>query len=232
MNNRKKKDAVKDYELFDLALSYQMEARVIVAKTIEKHYPDEKALTALDFCCGSGLLSQLILNNNPHSRITAIDNNPIMLEVARHRLANFSVSFIDKDGPSHLPCLEKRSFDIFVSGFAIHEIAKGRRAEVMKNVYDLLKAGGILLIADKIVTDARYEQLEEWQQQTDDFQQHLKSINRDDLVADWTKHYIHDFHPDRILTSKSLFWMLRQAGFRNISEIFHKNMTRVIYAKK
>jgi SAM-dependent methyltransferase len=97
----------------------------------------------LDLGCGDGRLTDLVLSARPEV-VTAVglDNSPPMLERARNRFADDPrVTVVDHDLAA--PLADIGSFDVVVSGFAIHHLAHERKQSLLAEVASRLQPGGV-----------------------------------------------------------------------------------------
>ena len=111
----------------------------------------------LDLGCGNGILGKAISQQYPQAKGTFIDLSPSMLEAARNSIDNYQKNhtFILQDfGLSTWKnCLEDRqSFDVIVSGFAIHHQPDDRKQEIYQEIYNLLAPGEIFLNLEHVAS--------------------------------------------------------------------------------
>ncbi|MEW5822314.1 MAG: bifunctional demethylmenaquinone methyltransferase/2-methoxy-6-polyprenyl-1,4-benzoquinol methylase UbiE [Cyanobacteriota bacterium] len=100
----------------------------------------------LDLCCGSGDVSQLIMENSPDNiEIFAVDFSESMIEKAHEKLQNFNnVKIICADAMS-LP-FEKESFDCIIISFGFRNLENLSKSLLEMN--RVLKPGGTMVILD------------------------------------------------------------------------------------
>jgi SAM-dependent methyltransferase len=80
----------------------------------------------LDVCCGTGILSQTIVNRGSPASVHGVDAAPTQIAFARERRAHANVTFDVADAMA-LP-FEDHRFDIAVSGFGLNFIPDLSRA--------------------------------------------------------------------------------------------------------
>jgi tRNA (cmo5U34)-methyltransferase len=105
----------------------------------------------LDLGAGTGALSSAVLEGLPDVRVTALDVDVDMLEVARTRLARFMdrVAFQEGSFLDPLPAA-----DAVVASLALHHVHDlGDKTSLYRAVHDALSVGGVLLNLDAAVTD-------------------------------------------------------------------------------
>ena len=97
----------------------------------------------LDLGCGDGRLLAVVLDARPGAvEGIGLDNSPPMLELARTRFADDPrVRIESHDLRQPLPDLG--TFDVVVSGFAIHHLAHERKQALFAEVAAALRPGGV-----------------------------------------------------------------------------------------
>ena len=126
--------------------------------------------TWLDLGCGDGPLSKMMLQAFPQSRGFMLDYSDPMLEAAQSSMKsnNDRVQFIKADlsNPDWKNNLSKlnpdiQSFDVIVSGFAIHHLTDDRKRELYQEIYHLLSSDrGVFLNLEHVAsTDSTVENI-------------------------------------------------------------------------
>lgn len=108
-----------------------------------------------DLGCGDGALSQAILSRYPQARGVLVDFAGPMLSAARSKLRiyNKNLQFLNRDlaQPKWLEGIrEGGSFDVIVSGLAIHHQSHQRKKELYQEIFDLLNPGGFFLHLERV----------------------------------------------------------------------------------
>jgi trans-aconitate 2-methyltransferase len=100
--------------------------------------------TVLDAGCGSGRVTEQLLDRLPSGRVIALDGAPSMIEAARGRLARFGrrVDFVVADLERRLP-LEPASVDAIVSTATFHWVED--HAALFRHLAVVLRPGGRLV---------------------------------------------------------------------------------------
>ncbi len=103
----------------------------------------------LDLGCGDGILGQAILKKYPRALGVFLDFSESMIEAARNRCGPRAEKreFITQDfgKKEWVNSVGGSPFDVIVSGFAIHHQSDVRKKEIYREIYHLLKPGGIFL---------------------------------------------------------------------------------------
>lgn len=103
----------------------------------------------LEIGCGTGALTQALAARG--AQVTAIDQNPEMLEQARSRLANTgpAVRFIERTA-SEIDAFADGSYDAVAASLSLSEMSHRERGFVLKHARRVLRAGGVIAIADEV----------------------------------------------------------------------------------
>lgn len=130
---------------------------VIIANEIRKFIKPGLGLRALDFGCGTGLLSYNLRND--FESFTLTDTSTGMLDVLKEKIinekiANFSPLLLDLSKDNFTPSVEP--FDVIYTSMTLHHVIETDR--IISKFNSLLKAGGYVCIADLVSEDGRFHQ--------------------------------------------------------------------------
>jgi tRNA (cmo5U34)-methyltransferase len=185
-----------------------------------------QAVEILDLGCGDGLLGRFLLDLFPSAQAFLVDFSDPMLEAARRYLGGVSRATVvkaDFSGPQwHNLLPSGKTFDLVVSGFAIHHLSDDRKKALFSEIHDLLSPGGVFLNLEHVASSSQ-----SGQQLFDEFFiDHLYAfhisahpIKTRTEIADTYYH-----RPDKeenFLTpvEEQCFW-LREIGFRDVDCFF------------
>lgn len=103
----------------------------------------------LDLCCGNGALSRRVLARFPSAAVTAIDWDPVHLEIARRTLPE-KVEIVDADvtASGWIDGIEPGSLDLVVSATALHWLEQDDLSRLYEHLARLIADGGLFLNAD------------------------------------------------------------------------------------
>ena len=141
----------------DVALNWDTNARIqrakILSEKISEKLNNTSDLYALDFGCGTGLLSFCL--SDSFRGIACSDLSDKMLEVLSNKLASSDYPNIKTIPLKELYSSEcNNKFDVIYSSMVFHHIVDVK-AE-LKKLYGLLKENGSLIIIDLDIVDERF----------------------------------------------------------------------------
>jgi trans-aconitate 2-methyltransferase len=101
--------------------------------------------TVLDAGCGSGRVTELLLERVPHGRVIALDASRAMVEEARRRLAPFDgrVDFVVADLSRSFSLPDGKPVDAILSTATFHWVAD--HDALFRNLADVMRPGGRLV---------------------------------------------------------------------------------------
>ncbi|MCB0186613.1 MAG: class I SAM-dependent methyltransferase [Caldilineaceae bacterium] len=117
----------------------------------------------LDIGCGTGALTLRAAQQGAH--VCAIDVNPEMLKIARHRATSAKVDEqveFRELGVAELDEEPLASYDVILSGLCFSELTADEQRYTLRQAQQLLKAGGLLLIADEVLPESGVLRLLHW----------------------------------------------------------------------
>ena len=113
--------------------------------------------TALDLGCGPGSLAQRLLERYPLARCIGVDTDPVLLSIGRHAQARFGerLQWVDSDlrSAGWVNAVGLARVDVVVSTTALHWLEPGQLFPLYRQVWDLLRVGGLLLNGDNMPFD-------------------------------------------------------------------------------
>jgi tRNA (cmo5U34)-methyltransferase len=106
----------------------------------------------LELCCGEGLLAELLLDELPEASYWGLDGSALMLEQAGQRLSRFGgrVKLGSFDLAEHSWRGLDQPVQAVVSSLAIHHLDGEGKQLLFKDVFDMISADGVFIIADMI----------------------------------------------------------------------------------
>jgi tRNA (cmo5U34)-methyltransferase len=102
----------------------------------------------LELGIGTGETASRILAGRPDARLTAVDSSAQMLERAAQRLPDAELVRARLEDP-----LPRGPFDLVVSALAVHHLDAAGKRDLFRRVFDVLRPGGLFVLADVIVPE-------------------------------------------------------------------------------
>jgi tRNA (cmo5U34)-methyltransferase len=123
-------------------------------------FAKERKIEVLDLGAGTGLLSAMVAEMFPRSRVTLVDLSVEMLRVARRRFAREPGRFEYRTMDYARKPLPSRDggYDLIVSALSIHHLLHGDKRELFGKVRRSLVAGGYFVNADQVAGDTPEEE--------------------------------------------------------------------------
>jgi ubiquinone/menaquinone biosynthesis C-methylase UbiE len=104
----------------------------------------------LDIGCGTGALTELLLDGG--ARVTAVDQNPELLELARAKLASVSAERLAlvESTASEIDDMPEGHFDAVAASFSLCEMSHSERHYVLTHARRCLAPGGVVVVGDEL----------------------------------------------------------------------------------
>lgn len=205
-----------EYDLFSLALPHQDE---IQTKSVEKlitHFSNKDGLKVLEIGFGTGITAHELLSQSPQIHLIGIDNEPGMLDKALNKLKDFPSNQFElqiADALEHLEKQDPNTFDGIISVWVLHNLQRDFRSKIYKEIYRVLKPGGIFVNGDKmaVADESVHQEHLNWQLKQFDV---YEGIGKPELKKEWTDHYLEDEDVNRILYEDTFIEDLQNIGFK------------------
>lgn len=227
-----------DYEISAIGFPNREKLQRKIGKEIKRKFQSKKIseIKVLEIGCGSGYTSLIILDSDKRIKITAVDNEEKMLKEGRKNLTKFiknkRIKLIKEDALGFLKKQKANSFDVFVSAATLHNFHKNYRKKVIKEIYRILKLGGIYINSDKYALDDESKQKKLLKLVIQQFKEIYTKINRLDLVKEWEKHFLEDERKNIIMKESESINLMKKVGFKNLKIILRIEMEAVLIANK
>jgi tRNA (cmo5U34)-methyltransferase len=178
-------------------------------------------LRALDLGCGTGTVSDRVLENFPNAQITCLDLAENMIAIARAKLARHSqVRYVVADFQSF--DIDGK-YDAVVSSLALHHLATDEdKQSLYRRIYENLNAGGVFYNADVILAPNEFLHnmyIGEWRRFM------AGNISEEEIEDKWMPKHHREDHPAKLLDQLS--W-LSNIGFADV-EVLWKYYDFAVY---
>jgi len=176
----------------------------------------------LDIGCGDGFLGAVLLQRYPEAHAVFVDHSEPMLEAAREKLAalgsRVTIERADLASPDWRRATGSGSFDVAISGFAIHHLTDERKRALYGEVFELLTPGAHFLNSEHVSSATLW--LEDVFNDTliDAFYEHGHAQGRKVTREDVAREYVHrPAREDNILASvEAQCGWLREIGYQDV----------------
>ncbi len=122
-----------------------------------------RRFSALDLGAGPGSLGSRLVTRFPRARVVGVDFDPVLLEIGRHALFGLGprLSFVEADLTDRrwTRALPAGRWDAAVSTNALHWLGPTDLRRLYRDLYRLLRPGGVFLNGDYIPWPAAQEGL-------------------------------------------------------------------------
>jgi tRNA (cmo5U34)-methyltransferase len=184
----------------------------------------DSEIRVLDLGAGTGLLSSMVAERFPRSRVTLVDLSVEMLRVARRR-------FAEGDGRFEFRTMDyarkplPRGYDLVVSALSIHHLTHGDKKELFEKVHDSLADGGYFVNADQVQGETPEEETsyrEWWLRRVRE-----AGVSEGDLAAALAR-----MRADRNATLRAQVGWLAETGFEAVRCAYTDHMFAVYGGRK
>ncbi|MBI4163165.1 MAG: methyltransferase domain-containing protein [Candidatus Aenigmarchaeota archaeon] len=149
-------------------------------------------ISVIEIGFGTGITTKNVLEADKRIVVIAADNEIVMLKQAKFNLKNYienkRVTFVLEDAVKFLKKQLPASFDCFVSYATMHNFDKTYRSSVLKEIFRVLKPGGLFVNGDKYALDNRIEFKRSFGRQIQRYKNVFTKMGRPDLLEQWTRH--------------------------------------------
>lgn len=221
-----------EYELFTKAHPHYIDFQKAITKAIKKDKGAE--FEALEIGTGPGETTEIFATNFIRAKIICVDNEIAMLKQAKRKLEKFGkrISFIQSDALKYLRALESNSKEVFFSGFTLHNFDQKYRLECLRELFRILKRGGIFVNGDKYALNDVQERYKAFNWSIQRYLEFYPKSGRNDLCYDWIVHMGDDEKPNKIMVESESIEKMKEIGYKKIGITYRKHMEAVLFAEK
>jgi len=109
----------------------------------------EPGARVLEIGCGTGTVTALLRERG--ARVTALDQAPEMLEIARKRLGSDAGVEWREQTAAEIDALPEAAYDAVVLSLCLSDMSRSERAFVLREAVQRLSPGGRLVVGDEVI---------------------------------------------------------------------------------
>lgn len=174
----------------------------------------ETLIQGIDLGCGTGTVTQAVLNTFPNAQFSCLDIAENMIRMARLKLRNHpNVRYLVGDFSN----FEGR-YDVVVSSLALHHLmTEDDKRQFYRRIYGALLPGGAFYNADIVLGSSQFLQ-ESYMRQWRAFMR--RQIPDREMEEKWIPKYESEDYPARLMDH--LAW-LAEAGFSGVDVVWKRS---------
>lgn len=177
----------------------------------------------LDLGAGTGILTELLHQIHPQSRITLVDMSANMLDKAKNKFNNIdNFTYIEDN---YLTMDFKDNYDIIISSLSIHHLNDKEKYTLYRKIYQHLNNQGVFINADEVI--APTDTLEKLY-----VEKETTHLLKQDLTNDEKEEILYRRTLDTPSTLKDNLTWLDDIGYENVDVIYKYYRYFVLYGQK
>ncbi|MBO7718651.1 MAG: class I SAM-dependent methyltransferase [Methanosphaera sp.] len=177
----------------------------------------------LDLGAGTGILTELLHQSHPQSRITLVDMSANMLDKAKNKFNNIdNFTYIEDN---YLTMDFKDNYDIIISSLSIHHLNDKEKYTLYRKIYQHLNNQGVFINADEVI--APTDTLEKLY-----VEKETTHLLKQDLTNDEKEEILYRRTLDTPSTLKDNLTWLDDIGYENVDVIYKYYRYFVLYGQK
>ena len=195
-----------------------------IDQIIQRDYISRVKVKILELGLGTGLTAERILRQIPTAKYTAVDFSEQMLAGARIRLSQYKIKFVNGDY-SQIELQTNNDFVVSVVGIH-HQETDADKKSLFQRIYNSLNETGAFIFGDLVTyRDPTQAALDEARH----FHHLVENATNEESLREWEHH--HKFL-NRLAPLEDQIEWLREVGFGEVTVVYQKFNTALIYAKK
>ena len=135
----------------------RIERAKIISKEISRSLDNIKIKSAMEFGCGTGLISFNLVDKIKN--LTLIDNSEEMIQVVNKKISDYDFQNIKSICDNITDMKINDTYDVIYSSMSLHHIVNVKK--IIGKLYYLLNVNGVLCIVDLDEEDGRFHKNEE-----------------------------------------------------------------------
>jgi ubiquinone/menaquinone biosynthesis C-methylase UbiE len=226
-----------EYHALNLICPLAAQMSCLVGKAVANYSQNHSyQLNVLELGGGTGITSSAILSACENLILTSVDNEPTMQTQAKNNLKHWQeqdrLIFSADDALTALKALPNDSVDIVASAYTLHNFLDSYRAQVIAEVFRVLKSRGQFINGDRYGLDDISAHTLSIQNELAGYFKVFTAQNRLDLLEQWTIHLFADESENRVMRESVSLAQLAHTGFVNIQLSHRAEVNALVSADK
>ena len=176
--------------------------------------------SVLELGGGTGITTLAILMAGESVNIVSVDCEATMQNQAKHSLQKWveqgRLSFDGRDALSALKGTATASINCVATAYTLHNFLDQYRAEVITEIFRVLKPGGQFINGDRYGLDDISAHTRMIQKEVSGYFKVLVELNKLDVLEHWIVHLFSDESENHVMRETFSLQQLEQAGFKQI----------------
>jgi ubiquinone/menaquinone biosynthesis C-methylase UbiE len=227
----------KEYEMLFLVCPLAAKMSQLVGDAVADYSKTHsEKINVVELGGGTGITTHAILSVTDNAVVTSIDNEPTMQAQAQQNLHSWEQAgrlvFSGNDALSALQVLESNSVDVVASAYTLHNFSDNYRAQVISEIFRVLKRGGQFINGDRYGLDDISAHTLAIQHEVTGYFKVFTAQNRLDLLEQWIVHLFSDESENHVMRESFSLQQLAQAGFIHINLMHRAEVNALVTAVK
>lgn len=193
-------------------------------------------INVLELGGGTGITTLSILLSSDKVNVISVDSEPAMQSQAKQSLNKWTelgrLAFDGRDALSALKNTASASVDIVASAYTLHNFLDIYRAEVINEIFRILKPGGQFINGDRYGLDDISSHTRMIQHEVTGYFKALIEVNKLDVLEHWIVHLFADESENHVMRESFALQQLKQAGFKEIDLSYRREVNALVKAFK
>ncbi len=211
-----------EYDTLKLICPLAAKMSQLVGEAVADYAAEQSSeLNVLELGGGTGITTLSILLANESVKVLSVDSEPTMQNQAKQSLKQWSeagrLEFDGRDALSVLKSLDSNSMDMVASAYTLHNFLASYRADVLQEIYRVLKKDGKFVNGDRYGLDDISVHTRMIQKEVSGYFKALTQINKLDVLEHWIVHLFSDESENHVMRESFALQQLADAGFVEIT---------------
>ncbi|MFI3184836.1 MAG: class I SAM-dependent methyltransferase [Methylococcaceae bacterium] len=226
-----------DYDTLKLICPIAIQMSRLVGDSVSEYaLKSTGKLNVVELGTGTGITTLALLASADKLNILSVDNEPVMQEQAKKHLQHWAAEgrlvFSGDDALTALQNLAASSVDIVATAYTLHNFLDSYRAEVIQQIFRVLKPSGQFINGDRYGLDDVSDHTRTIQQEVSAYFKVLTGMGKLDVLEHWIVHLFNDESENHVMRESVALAQLRAAGFSGIKLTNRREVNALVTAIK